>query len=179
MQNLVNNFSIKDNFWECNPNMKIVEKFKQLHDEDGSKKKKDSSSIMWAIALLLDKNPDNPYRNLSEVDKRIVIMEDFLEDKSFNFSLYLGIIKAYEVLCLDPIERTLLQMERKLEERDAFVNSLSYNIDNASSIDTLILNTKKLKDLYFEMKTELAKTDSIEGTTRGGKKESASEKKLI
>lgn len=179
MQNLVSNFSIKDNFWDCNPNMKIVNGFKQLYDEDGSKKKTNSSRIVWAIALLLDKNKDNPYRNLSEVDKRVVIIEDFLEDKSFDFTTYSDLILTYENLCLDTIERMILQMERKLEERDIFINSLKYGMDNATSIDSLILNTKKLKDLYYDMKTELTKLDSVEGITRGGKKESAGEKGLV
>lgn len=179
MEKLISNFSLSENFWDCNPNMKKVGVFKDLYNNDKSTKKKDSSHSMWAVAIFVDKHQDNPYRNLNSDDKVKIIKEDYLADSSFDFDKLAVYVEEYKKYCLSQIERTLVELNKKLEERDIFLRSLNYTLDTASQIDSLILNTKKLKDLYFEMKKELETENQEEGQTRGGFKESATEKGLI
>jgi len=180
MEKLLNNFSIHDNFWECNPNISLIKEFKEVHEKDRQKgKRQGQGMLMWAIALLVDKHPDNPYRNLSEEDRRILIKEDYLKDPSFSWSEVEGLVQVYKTFCLSPTERALIQIEQKLDERNKLISSAKYTIENAEDIDKLILKTKQLNDFYKDMKAELEQEQVNEGITKGGRVESASEKGLI
>lgn len=176
MESLVRNFNINENFWESNPNIKNIGEFKQLYRNDKSKKKKDSSTIMWAVALFLDKNKDNPYKNLRSDDRKIVINSDFLENDHYDWSFLEDYIKAYKKYCMTAMERALLNMEDKLKERDDLISMTKYDMDNADDMDKLLLNTKKLKDMYTDIKDDLEKEQDNDGVTKGGRIESASEK---
>ena len=39
----------ENNFWELYPELLIIEELTQIYQKDKSKKKEDSSRIMWAI----------------------------------------------------------------------------------------------------------------------------------
>jgi len=177
MEKLINNFSIFESFWECNPNIRIIKEFNDLYESE--KKGKRQGLLVWAIALLVDRHPDNPYKNLSEDDRRTLIKTDYLKDPSFEWSSIEGLVDKYKAFCLSPIERTLVQIESKLDERSALISSTKYTIETAEDLDKLILNTKKLKDFYKEIKSEVEQDQTSDGITKGGRIESASEKGLI
>lgn len=175
MERLVNNFSIYENFWDCNPNIRAIKQFNELYEKLGKK----SSKLMWAIALLVDRHPDNPYKNLSEEDRRLLIKDDYLKDNTFEWWENEKYVSEYKIFCLSPVDRALIQIEKKIDERDRLINETQYTIANADDLDKLILKTKQIKDFYKEMKAEAEQEATNEGITRGGRQESISEKGVI
>jgi len=181
MERLISNFSIYENFWECNPNICAIKEFNEVYEKEtkGKTNKGRQGLLMWAIALLVDKHPDNPYRNLCEEDRKLLIKDDYLKDSEFDWGKVDGLVKAYKTFCLSPVDRALLQIEKKLEERTKMIDDTPYSIGNAEDLDKLMLKTKQLKDLYKEMKAELEMEQTNDGVIRGGRKESISENGTI
>jgi hypothetical protein len=185
MERLVNNFNIYEDFWECNPNLRLIKQFKAIYDNEkvnekgNSQKRRQKGLLMWAVALLVDKHPDNPYKNLTEQDRRILIKEDYLKDDTFDWGTVEGLIDTYRTFCLSPVDRALTQIEKKIDERDKLIANTEYTIANADDLDKLILKTKAIKDFYKEMKAEAEQEQTNDGITRGGRQESMSEKGLI
>jgi hypothetical protein len=177
MQKLARNFNINDNFWECNPNFLAIKEFKKLYSDDKSKKKIDSSKIMWGVALAMDKHDDNPLRNVNIVDKLAIVAEDYCD--GFDEKKYGYLMSLYKKLCLSQIERSVYDLEQKLDERSKFLLQTPYDLDTAKELDALIANTKKIKDLYEDMVDSLEKDSAGGGPTRGGRQESAGEKGLL
>jgi len=174
MESLLTSFDTTTNFWEANPAFLAIKEFKDLYSKDKTKRKATSSKLMWGVALLVDPHESNPLRNTRHGDKLQIIVEDFAHH--LNTREHAIYIKLYEELCMTPVQRTILNLGRKLEERDEFLMNTHYNLDNAKELDTLISNTKKLKELYDVLMDELNKEQQGAGQTRGGRTESASEK---
>jgi len=170
-------FDTTTNFWEANPAFLAIKEFKDLYSKDKSKKRATSSKLMWGVALLVDPHEANPLRNTNMEDKVQIIVEDFAQHLSTEE--HATYIVLYESLCITSIQRTILNLGRKLDERDKFLMSTHYNLDNAKDLDALIANTKKLKELYDVLVEELDKEQQGAGQTRGGRTESASEKREL
>jgi phospholipase C len=178
MKGLITNFDYRENFWEVNPSFTSVKLYEDLYNSDTTKNKKYSSQIMWAIAFYVDVNDNNPWRNIDSLEKEDLIKEDILKDKKFNFESIKPHIKIYEDLVLSPAEKKLYNFYLKLEERTNFINNTKYDLDNADQLDKMLANTKKLYDLYFEIRKEF-EADDKGGNVKGDRKESASERKLL
>lgn len=177
---VLTNFDTNANFWELNTQFKIPKVFNDFYTSDKSKNKAHSSKIMWAIALLVDNSEANIFRNISIEDKKIIIVEDFLNEKieDFNWDNYKSIIQKYEELSMSKLERSLYIYEQKLEERDIFIKNTTYDIENASSLDKIISSTKGIFDLISKLRDEIVKEKST-GETKGSMVESAGELGII
>lgn len=177
---VLTNFDTNANFWELNPQFKIPKVFKDFYTSDKSKNKAHSSKIMWAIALLIDNTEANIFRNISTEDKKIIIVEDFLNEdvEGFNWDTYKQLIQKYEELNMSKLERSLYIYEQKLEERDNFIKDTTYDIENASSLDKIISSTKGIFDLISKLRDEIVKEKST-GETKGSMVESAGELGII
>ncbi len=175
MGSTLSNFDIGKDFWALEPQFKIIEPFSSLYKADKSKKKTNSSLIMWAIALFSDK--DSKLAKLSVDEKENIIKNDYLKDiKDFNWEEYGEFIEVYYKLHTSQVQRSLIDFEVKLQERDKFLKKTKYNLENAKDLDTIMANTSKLFDLYEKL-LERIEEESAEGITKGGRKESASERK--
>lgn len=180
-----------ENYWTLNPIMKTIKAFKDFHDSDKSKGKEKSSKIMWAIALYVDPNDHNPWRNTSDNDKKVLIAEDFLGDKKFNWNSegIVELVETYENHCLTKGEKELVRFERKLEQRGDFIDATPYSLDSydeetsrivkgtADQLDKMVLGTIKIYEQYELIKAMIGKEDASH--VKGGAKESASESKLM
>lgn len=176
-----------ENYWLMNPIMKTIKVFREFFEQDKSKNKDKSSKIMWAIALYKDPNDYNPWRNTSDIDKKILIAEDYLLDKKFNWEDHFieSLIDAYENFCLTIGEKELVRYELKLSDRGNFLHKTHYSLDEydeetgkvnkgtADQLDKMMVNTVKIYEQYDLIKGMLTKEQS--GQTRGGSKESAAE----
>ena len=176
-----------ENYWLMNPIMKTIKVFKDFYEQDKSKNKEKSSKIMWAIALYKDPSDYNPWRNTSDNDKKILIAEDYLLDKKFNWEdpFITNLIDTYETFCLTIGEKELVRYELKLSDRGNFLHKTHYTLDDydeetgrvskgtADQLDKMMVNTVKIYEQYDLIKGMLTKEQS--GQTRGGSKESAAE----
>ena len=172
----LNNFDIRNNFWEVNSNFLILNDFKQLYDEDKSKKKVESSLFMWGLSLLL--HPDSLLFNVSISDRRSIIANEYLHDKSFDWSKVEKYIQAYQKLVLTSAQRQLVIWTRLMDEKSEYMNTLSYNSSNWEEVEKMLLSNSKLYTELERISEQLEKEGS-EGDVKGGAEESASEQGLI
>lgn len=189
MTTIVKNWNTDLNFWEINPIFKTIKIFRDLYDSDKSKKKDKSSQLMWAIALLIDPNEANVWKNVAENEKRQLIAEEYLEDKKFKWEDYQELLDVYEERCLTIAEKELVRFERKLVDRGDFINKTKYSLDEyeenngrtklvkgtAEQLDKMMIATSKLTEQLSIIK-DMLKQEQTEGRGRGGAAKSASEK---
>jgi hypothetical protein len=185
------NWNTDENFWELHPIMKTIKIFGNLYKSDKSRNKNNSSMLMWAMALLLDPNKENIYRNLNIEDRKQLIKEDFLKDKDFNWEhkTILELVETYENFCLTVAEKELVRFEEKLYQRGRFLEEADYTFDTyseegkllkgtADQLDKMMINTGKLYEHLAKIKDSIAEAEAS-GNLRGGEVESASEKGAI
>ena len=172
---VLDNFDLKANFWEVNPQFKIPKKFNSLYVSDKSKAKEESSKVMWAIALYADNSKSNKFRNLSDSDRKNIITTDYLNGTKFNWEANKPLIELYQNMNMTKAQRNLFTIESKLEQRDEVLAKETYTIDNALDLDKIIINSKAVNEVYKVLKDTVEKEEA-ESSTRGGRIESASER---
>jgi len=190
-QSIAINWNTDENFWELHPVLKTIKEFQSIYKSDKTKAKNGSSTLMWAIALAIDPNKSNPYRNLNIEEKKEIIKEDFLKDKDFNWEhkSILTLIETYEKYCLSVPEKELIRFEEKLYQRGKFLDESDYSFDTyddngkvlkgtADQLDKMMINTGKLYEHLAKIKDSIAEEEA-KGSLRGGEVESASEQGLI
>ena len=181
---IVEAFSPDTNFWIEHIQLAAVGPIKRLYEEDTSKKKEVSSKLMWCIVLIWDKNSN--FYNLPEegVDGKIqTIFEDYYgSTKAYesNKTIIESIKDFYLKLQQTSAERSLREIERKLEERSLFLNTTEYTLGvatekgtwvggTAAILDNMLANTKKIYDLYeTTLKIVAAEQHKDEGVAKGG-----------
>ena len=180
MGNIIENFDTDVNFWQVNPELKLPKIFADLYSNDKSKGKSWSSKIMWGLAMLVDSK--SKFHFLSEEDRRKIIADDWIEDSKFKWDDYIEHIKVFTRLTQTRLSRSLLDLGKKIEERDELVKETRYTINNAKELDGVLSNTKSIYELYIYLTNEIRKeedTVNVEGVVKGGRTESAGEKGLV
>lgn len=165
-------FNIAENFWVHNPELKFPEQFRELYDTDKSKDKKDSSQIMWAIALL--EHPKSKFFNLSYKERKILIANDFLRNKDFKWDSIASKITFFQKFILSAGERQLALWSKLMDQKTEYLQTLTYSND-ADIIEKLLTSNSKLYSELERISEQLEKEGS-EGEIAGGAMESASEK---
>jgi len=176
-----------EDYWSLHPVMKEFSPCKAMYAKDKSKGKKDSSRIMWAVAMLIDPNEENSIRNQSDSDKRKLIAIDYLDDPKFNWDTkeMKELIEFYTKNCLTLPEKELIRYLEKLEQRGDFISKQDYTMDSysekgtivkgtASQLDKMMIDSGKIFSEIEAIQEKLNK-ESISGHLKGGAAESASE----
>ncbi len=183
---VVNYFNKDENFWTMNPQCTAAGVFKEVYEEDKSKGKKVSSSLMWSIALIYDHK--STFYNLPEEgeDNKVdLIFDDVYGDVTWpskNKELFEKLRDFYRLLNETPAQRALRGVEEKLIERDIFLKATVYTMgipgerggwigNTADVLDKMFSNTQKLWDLYEKARKQVLQ--ETEGASKiGGRKES-------
>jgi hypothetical protein len=165
---LIDSWDIEQNFWEHNPQLKIA--FKDVYSKDKTKSKSTSSQLMWAVALYTDTK--SKFKDLPELPREALIKADF--NKEFSVKEYKELIERWKSF-MSPAERQLLQLERLLDERTAYLEGLKFTKETADELEKRVGATGKLFDELVRLKAAIAEEES-EGTVKGGAVESLSEK---
>jgi len=168
----LNNFDIHNNFWEVNKNFLALEEFKSLHDSDKSKKKEESSLLMWCLSLLL--HPDSILFNVSISDRKKIIAKEYMHNEKFDWKTVDKLIQTYQKLILSSGQRQLVIWTRLMDEKSEYMSTLSYK-DNWEEIEKMLLSNSKL---YMELAriSEQLEKEGIEGEVKGNAEESDSER---
>lgn len=190
------NWNTDLNYWELNTAMKTVAVFNHLHKSDKSKSKENSSKLMWAIALLIDPNEQNPWRNTNPLDRKQLIANDYLNNPTFNWEddSVKKLIDEYKSRCLTIAQKSLVEFEEKLSQRAKFISETPYTMDyyeedertgktttkkgTATQLDKMMSDTVKIYEQLRIIKQQLTE-EAIDVTGKGGAIESASESGLI
>jgi hypothetical protein len=195
MESITKNWNTDLNYWDLHPINKTIKEFRDFYLADKSKDKKDSSKIMWAIAMLNDIHEDNPWRNVRLEEKLIIIKDDFINDNKFSWEdpKIVLLNDTYFKFCLSLMEQELYTYEEKLQQRSKFIKDTDYSLDyyeedakgklslkrgTADQLDKMVLNSSKLFEQILGIKDTIARQNS-ESKLRGGASESASEKGLL
>lgn len=171
----LNNFDVKNNFWEVNSNFLILEDFKKLYEEDKSKHKEKSSTFMWALSLLL--HPDSILYNISGTDRRTTISREYLHDTEFDWKKVERYEMLYQKMVLSPAQRQLFLWNKFMDEKIEYMSTLNYR-EHGEIIEELLLTNSKLISEYEKISERLEK-EGNQGIAKGGAEESASEKGIV
>tara|TARA_R110002020_G_scaffold206203_1_gene411339 strand:- start:229 stop:705 length:477 start_codon:yes stop_codon:yes gene_type:complete len=156
--------------------------------KDKSKGKKNSSRIMWAIALCLDTHQENAWRNMPMAEKKPLLAVDILEDKDFDWDSIGHFMDEYLNRVMTIPQKELLNYQNKMKDRQKFIDGTSYTLDTyadgktqkgtADQLDKMMVNTVKIYQQYEELKTKFEKAEE-KGRLRGDRQESLGEQKII
>lgn len=193
---MINLFDPSVNFWEVNPQFKIINPFKDLYKNDKSKNKEKSSLTMYFVVLCYDISPSNKFRNLPEGEKHKLIGEDYCGDKDYfekNEKSLEPLITMYCNMQDTPAMKALREWNDKMIERSKFIKDTVYGPDYIDEVvtrngdikevtvtgtweflDKMMVNTKKLYDDYQRILKDLSVEDG-ETSSKGGAMLSASD----
>lgn len=180
MRNITENFNLNNNFWDYNPQFKIVSPFKELFNSDKSRGKKTSSNIMWAISLCY--HPESDLYNLPDKDIRVF---DMVKDKSFKLEDYDEYVELFKDMCLSQAQKSLEAWDSRMKQRDRFLKDQEYTFDQyndlgrvdkgtADQLDKMAANTGKLYQEFFKIKKDLNEEEQT-AKGKGGKNLSLSD----
>lgn len=153
----------EDNFWELNPQLKLIEPFKSFYKGDRDRTKIASSKVMFAIAMVYD--PKSKYRNLAINDRLEIIEEDYLLGK---IKLHQPLVDMYQRMTQSPSQRNLNEIYNLLEKRTLFLKEVEYSLDTSKEVDNLFANTEKIYKALAIAKAEVAKEEGSTSSTKGG-----------
>lgn len=181
------NFSLTQDFWEINPQMRIYPPFNKLYNLP------DSSKIMWCIYFMCDPDEDdNKLYRLEESERRRVIEENY-HKVDWDDPLVLECLEAYPLECMDSIERSLKAEKDSLVSRSKLIRETEPTLDRtvlmegkaavmkgtALQLDTMRSKTAKIYDELETVIKKFQKHKAEEARVYGGRKETASEKGII
>ena len=167
INNILDSFDIDVDIWEVHPQMKIL--FREEYES------KVDSKIMWA--LLLDTHPKSYFADLDLLNRRSLIAIDYLNNELFQWRDYEDTITKLRKVLLTRPERLLKNWEDKLEERDAFIAALPYNIEHVDMLEKTMKETYKMWDNYEKVLEAFKKQE--DEAAMGGSQESLSERGLL
>jgi len=125
--------------------------------------------------LFLFAHPDSKFFELSPIERKILIYDDFLlKDETFSWEEYEPLLIEIAEKALTKAERALMRWEKTLHERDDFIASVPYDASTYEMKDKLLANTSKLWDQYETILDRLTKEKQAK--TLGDIEESLAEK---
>ena len=171
---LMQNFDYEKNrysFWEVNPEFKFTEPFDDYYN--ATENKDFSSEVMWAIFLFCDIK--SPKIRLRKDEREEDIKKYFLKDDTFSFEYHQELIDAYPKVVMTKIQRELKVWQDKIEERNKFLETVSYSLDTFEALDKMMKDSKLIWESFGKIYKEYQE-ENIETRARGGREESFTEK---
>jgi|SRR5690554_6021552 len=189
---IVKTYSPHLSFWDQHPQFCAAGPFKRIWESDKSRNKMTSSKLAWTIVLIWDRK--SQYYNLPEdiddPDSKITLLfEDvygdvdyYRKNKEKVETLKLYYLKLQET----PAMRSLREVEEKIEERSKFIKETPYELGTVNEkgqfvgttaplIDKMMVDTKKIYDVY-EQALKIVESQNIDDSqNRGGGESSLSD----
>jgi len=186
--NIPDNFDLKANYWELNPQHKYIAPYATLYKKYGKSK---SSKLMWVIVLL--KHPDdkkNKFIALTEEEKIKSIEKYIYPNLDWDDIVFQDCLKKFPEMCLTEIQSLVRQKLDYLKFKEMLIQKAQKEIETTESLERALDLTEKLdklvsrdKKLFEEFRTieELFFTerDSEDNTVYGGRQETLTEKRIF
>jgi len=171
-------FNVDLNFWEVNPQLKLIKEFKALYDLDNSDDKSYSSKQMWFIFFMCESDMEINKFATMDPEKRIDILKDtFFKDIDENDEYLNDAIDIYPEICMTLEERALADAYLSVRRLHKFLRNVRYTEDNVSKITSALKNLKVVYSDLEEAKDNLLKKK--ESDDKSKHKKTLSDKKLI
>ena len=157
---MLTSFDINGDFWLQNPLIGLIPPYNLL------KKMENSSSIMWAIAMVEDPNSYNRLFAFKRTERLAWVCKDYLDIHPLVFEEdYKEYIEAYKSVVLDSKEEIeYYEWSKKIEERNNFMHKTPYDELSFEMLDKMIKSHDSIWKIFREAgkalfaKEELAKT---------------------
>ena len=194
---LLKSFNTNENFWEMNPQFRLIQPFKGLHNSDKTRGKGKSSKTMWFVAQVADDSKENIFKNVLYEERIQLLSLDFMEEPDYfddNKELLEALIDQYHNFHTTPAVRALHEMNEKLAERSKFIKKTEYTMDSydmdertgkpilvkgtAKDLDAMMKNTKGIYDQYHQILKSLAEEEEDQ-QVKGGQNLSLSDTGVI
>ena len=137
-----------EDFWQLNFELCYLDPFTEFKDVKGSAK------IMCAIWLAYDPKSSFTNGNIPEALAKSQVDKNFLKDPDFNWGDYSKYVRAFKDYCRTPIEKSLDDFKRILDERQRTAEDLDWDTDFEKK-DKIILTQKDYYEKYFEMRDRM------------------------
>lgn len=164
---MISTFDTDKNFWLIHPDMKVIQPFKELYMSDSSKKKDQSSMLMWFIVLCYDR--DSKLFKQPNDEKHRIIGEDFCGDARYyskNKIILDASIYTYINLQYTPMQVLMASWDKKLQQRAKWIDGLDYEEDD-EKVDKAMERTVKVYASYKQIIEDMNKEDNS-GLAKGG-----------
>ena len=175
----INSLDIEQNFWSLYPEFKAVEPFKSLYAKDKGNKE-ESSKQMWYLALCY--HPTSSISKLAEEVKFPMVSKDYMGNAGY-YKTQKKTLETFSEAFLSctttPLQRQLLSLQKKVEDRKKVVDSLDYDLANWKEVDNMIAGAKVVEKEVREMEARIAQEALGNTSSRGDKELSASEQGLM
>ena len=180
-----------ENFWLVHPDYKVAQVFCDLYRKDKTRGKDQSSKVAWCVKLIWDRSSIFYHSPEFGPDGKIAIVcENVIGDAKYydkNIEKIQGLKDAYYKLTDTPGIKSLRNLEKKLDERDKFLNDTEYTMGEkgergyqygtADTLDKMIANTSKLYAQYDDAMKLLSNEQQT--STKGDVTQSLSDQGLL
>lgn len=120
-------------------------------------------------------HPDSKYYSLDDKSRTDLISSDFLS--GFDPGKYTSTIERTKLFLLTKSQRSLVNWEQKLEERDAFIANIPYSESTYELLDKMMASTSKMWDQYLSILKKVSQEE--ESSSLGDVELSLSERGVI
>jgi len=180
-------FDIDQDFWELNPQLKIIPPFSTLYP------KKNSSKIMWAIFFMCDPDEDDNLLFRLELEERKKVIEENYVEVNWEDETIAACLVEYPWSCLTSIQRALKEEKDSLVARSHLFRDTVPTLDKTTIIDGKPFNMKgtalqldamraktlKIYEEFEKVEAKFKKAKSEDARVYGGRKETLSEQGQI
>jgi hypothetical protein len=166
------------NFWELNPEFLTIPIYKKFKATDHSKNCEKTSKYMWAIAHYVE-TENNRLAKLPDEEKKQLIEDEVIANVTWKFKWgdYTEIIEHWLNENKTALERHLDALYNFLDKRTELINNESEQLtmDKLKSVDEAVTRTTAIEERIAALKDRIA-NDKYEGSVKGGRTESLSER---
>lgn len=171
------NWNPEMSFWEQNGQLAILPPFDKIYNID--KGGKESSKLATTVFFISEVNEDkNTFARVPIDMRKAIIQENYYPDIDWENPLLVRAIEMYPEVCLSAIGRTLKELKEALQKRAAYLRNIEYNLDTMKDIDNAMAKSEKIYADFEKIEQKFIDHEKI-GRVRGGRTESAIEKKLL
>jgi hypothetical protein len=177
---ILNSYTPGANFWELFPTFGIAGACKKILDEDKSKGKKDSSTMMWFVAFCYEMANNRLY-NLPIEEKHTLVGTDYAGNPLYytqNKAILDELIEYYCQIQDTPADRQLRVWNLKMDEKTKFIQETAYGVETWKMIEDMIKGNKEMYANYQQIKDQLSKEEGM-SKAKGNKIPSLSDSGVI
>lgn len=151
---MITRIDLKQDFFKMYPNLKIA--FREVISNFTHQEK--LSKVMWTIVLLF--HPISEYYELPFARRVEHVLTKYIKyngDYDKFYATHKLAIETFKEFCVTKAQKALMNWEKKLEERDAFINSVPYNAETFEMLDKMMSSTDKMWTQYKKVLAEFEK----------------------
>jgi len=139
MRNLANSYHPKKIFWDEFPQFLDVDPFAELYSKDRSPGKRVSSMKMWAMCLIYD--PESDFYNLPQKEDKVKSAMNRNHRIKLNLEETKKLADEFYNMFMTQADKSLLNWERRMKERDEFLEGIKWSLDSYNEEGRLVKGT--------------------------------------